>query len=103
LNQVVSQTATSTLTSNAVNETLWNLPNAVEVIVNNAEQYYSAESIDSILVCTGVYNRDTSDESSKINYAQRDMIIDPELRIPKYTCEHVLDAVKLIFNLEQFD
>ena len=97
LNQVVSQTATSTLTDN-----LWSLPNAVEVIVNNAEQYYSAESIDSILVCTGVYNRDTYDETSERNYAPRDVVINPELRIPKHTCEHVLDAVKLIFDLEQF-
>jgi hypothetical protein len=103
LNQVVSQAATTSLTGNVIDENLWNLPNAVEVIVNDAEQYYSAESLESILVCTGVYNRDTYDETSGRNYSPRDMIIDPELKIPKHICEHVLDAVKLIFKIEQFN
>jgi hypothetical protein len=30
------------------------------------------------------------------------MIIDPELKKPKYTVEHVLDAVKLVYDIEQF-
>jgi putative flippase GtrA len=105
LNQVVSQTATATLTSNArsiVDKHFWNSPNPVELIVDDAERYYSAESLESILVCTGVYNRETYDEVSSKSYAHRDIIIDCELKIPKHTCEHVLDAVELIFNLEQF-
>ena len=30
------------------------------------------------------------------------MIIDPELKKPQHTVEHVLDAVKLVYDLEQF-
>lgn len=96
MNQVVTQTATGT------GRNLWTSPNLVERIVDNAEHYYSAESLTSILVCTGVYNRETYDEASSKNYAHRDMIINPELKIPSYTCEHVLDAVKLVFDIEQY-
>lgn len=49
-----------------------------------------------------MYNHETYDEASSKNYAHRDMIINPELKIPSYTCEHVLDAIKLIFDIEQF-
>jgi hypothetical protein len=80
----------------------WNHSNAVEIVAADAEHYYSAENIQSILVCTGVYNQEVYDETSSINHGHRDMIIDPELKKPKYTVEHVLDAVKLIYDIEQF-
>ncbi|CAF4131263.1 unnamed protein product, partial [Adineta steineri] len=67
-----------------------------------AQHYYSAESLESILVCTGVYNRETYDETSGENHGHRDMILDFKLRKAKYICEHVLDAIQLIFNIEQF-
>ncbi|CAF3671641.1 unnamed protein product [Rotaria sordida] len=105
LNQVVSQTTTTTLTGNIKNiidKNFWTNLNIVELVVNDAEHYYAAESLESILVCTGVYNRDIHDETSDKNHGHRDMIIDAELRKPKHICEHVLDAVKLIFNIEQF-
>ncbi|CAF4797917.1 unnamed protein product [Rotaria sp. Silwood1] len=105
LNQIVSQTTTTTLTGNAKNVTdknLWMNSNTVELVVNEAEHYYAAESLESILVCTGVYNRDTYDETSNPNHGHRDTIIDAELKKPKHICEHVLDAVKLIFSIEQF-
>jgi hypothetical protein len=89
-------------TRNVVDKNLWSAPNPVELIADDAERYYSAESLESILVCTGVYNRETYDEASEKNYAHRDMITDSELKIPKHICEHVLDAVKLIFDIEQF-
>jgi hypothetical protein len=71
-------------------------------IVDNAEDYYSAESLTSILMCISVYNRETYDEASGKNYAHRDMVINPEFKIPSYTCEHVLDALKLVFDIEQY-
>lgn len=100
------QTTTASLTGNASSPTLdnsaWNHSNTVELIADDAEQYYSAENIQSILVCTGVYNQEAYDESIGINHGHRDMIIDPELKKPKYTVEHVLDAVKLVFDIEQY-
>ena len=105
LKQVVTQTATASLTNNASplqDVSAWNTSNAVEMLADDAEQYYSAENILSILVCTGVYNQEAYDESTSINHGHRDMIIDPELKKPKYTVEHVLDAVKLVFDLEQY-
>ncbi len=105
LNQAVSQTATTTLTNNAtkfVDTNLWNYSNTVEIISDDAERYYSAESLQSILVCTGVYNRETYDVTSDKNHGHRDIIIDATLKQPKHTCEHVLDAVKLIFDIEKF-
>ena len=79
----------------------WNHSNSVELVAHNAD-YYSAENIQSILVCTGVYNQEAYDETKSLNHGHRDMIIDPELKKPKYTVEHVLDAVKLVYDIEQF-
>ena len=94
-NRTLSQSMTS-------DRNLCDVAKAVELLVDDAERYYSAESLQSILVCTGVYNRETYDETSDRNHAPRDVIVDPELKLPKHTCEHVLDAVKLIFQIEQF-
>jgi hypothetical protein len=105
LKQVVTQTATASLTTNAspfVDTNAWNHSQTVELVADDAEHYYSAENIQSILVCTGVYNQEAYDETTGINHGHRDMIIDPELKKPKYTVEHVLDAVKLVFDVEQF-
>ncbi len=105
LKQVVTQTATVSLTSNSFplgDTNAWSHANTVELVADDAEHYYSAENIQSILVCTGVYNQEAYDETSLINHGHRDMIIDPELKKPKYTVEHVLDAVKLVYDIEQF-
>ncbi|CAF4142078.1 unnamed protein product [Rotaria socialis] len=105
LKQVVTQTAAVSLTANStriLDTNAWTHSNAVELVANDAEHYYSAENIQSILVCTGVYNQEAYDETSSINHGHRDMIIDPELKKPKYTVEHVLDAVKLVYDIEQF-
>ena len=105
INQVVSQTATSMLsnsTRKVVGTNLWRYSDDLELVVDNAEHYYSAESLESVLVCTGVYNRETYEELSAKHHGHRDMITDAELKKAKYICEHVLDAVKLIFNKEQF-
>ncbi|CAF1352025.1 unnamed protein product [Rotaria sp. Silwood1] len=99
LKQVVTQTVNS---SPIFDTNAWNHSNAVELVASDAEHYYSAENIQSILVCTGVYNQEAYDESSCLNHGHRDMIIDPELKKPKYTVEHVLDAVKLVYEIEQF-
>lgn len=96
-NRVFSQTTTEKLTKHNSDG------NIREVRVDDGERYHSAESLQSILVCTGVYNREISDETSERNHAPRDVITDPELKIPQHTCEHVLDAVKLVFHIEQFE
>lgn len=104
-NQIVSQITTASLMGSGKNtsdEDSSMKSNSVDSMVSDAEQYHTAETLESILVCTGIYNRETYDETLVRNHGHRDMIIDSELRKPKYTCEHVLDAVKLIFDIEQF-
>ena len=102
---MVTKTATGSLQGSATIATdtnVWSNSGAVELVAADAEHYYSAENIQSILVCTGVYNQEAYDDTSSINHGHRDMIIDPELKKPKHTVEHVLDAVKLIYEIEQF-
>jgi len=103
LKQVVTQTAAASLTgsSTTTDTSVWNRSNVIELVADEAEHYYSAESIQSILVCTGVYNQD-ADTTTDVDHGHRDMIIDPVLKQPKYTVEHVLDAVKLVFDIEQY-
>ncbi|CAF0991480.1 unnamed protein product [Didymodactylos carnosus] len=102
LKQIVTQTAVSGGVSSS-SSSAWGR-NSVEIVADEAEQFYSAESISSILVCTGVYNQEQHQEgqTQQLNHGHRDMIIDPLLKQPKYTVEHVLDAVKLVFDTEQF-
>lgn len=102
-NRISSQMKMKTSTDNITDQNRSDVSYSFEVLASDAERYYSAESLESILVCTGVYNRDTHDETSGRNHAPRDVIMDPELKTPKYTCEHVLDAVKLILSIEQFE
>jgi hypothetical protein len=105
LKQIVTKSSTASLTdtiSPTIDTNAWNHTNTVELVVDDAEQYYSAEQIQSILVCTGVYNHDAYDETASIDHGHRDMIIDPELKKPKHMVEHVLDAVKLIFDIEHY-
>jgi HAD superfamily hydrolase (TIGR01456 family) len=59
----------------------------------------SAESCESILVCTGVYRSDVQ-SNNKLNYGHRDMIVDETLKTPKYICNDVYDAVNLVLNME---
>ena len=42
--------------------------------------------LQSILVCTGVYNQEAYDEISGKNHGHRDMIIDPELKKTEIYC-----------------
>ena len=102
----MTQIATASLTTNAsppaADANAWSYSNTADLTTDDTEQSYSAESIQSILVCTGVYNQEAYDETGSIDHGHRDMMIDPELKKPKYTVEHVLDAVKVIFEIEQY-
>lgn len=103
VNEIVSLIASDTLAGNADKSSYANHRthlNSLQIVRDSVEQYHTAESLEPILVCTGVYNRDTYDENSITNHGHRDMIVDSELKKSKYICEHVLDAVKLIFEIE---
>lgn len=88
--------------STRIENNVWSQNEVVEAVGNDAEEHYSAESIQSILVCTGVYNHESHDENLKIDHGHRDMIVDPQLKKPTHTVEHVLDAVNLVFNIERY-
>lgn len=65
-----------------------------------------ASSCESILVCTGVFNTATdfvtfaSNRMSTHNH--RDFVIDPTLTTPGHVVPDVLEAVKLVFEKEEY-
>ncbi len=65
-----------------------------------------AERIQSILVKTGVFQGDAASldqlADDDLVYSHKDMIIDNSLRKPDFLCENVHEAVKLIFEKENF-
>ena len=76
-------------------------------LMNNHQFKSEAKSLQSILVRTGVFLGDQSDLDAGCNpnlknYAHKDMILDNSLRKPNYLCENVYEAVKLIFEKENF-
>ena len=77
-----------------------------EFLLNDNSFRSEAETIKSILVKTGVFQGDheTLDKESKdeLVYSHKDMIIDNSLRKPDYLCDNVHEAVKLIFEKENF-
>lgn len=60
----------------------------------------------SILVCTGVYTTDsdfvTYGGKEISNHNHRDFVLDNQLKQPTYVTQNVLEAVKLVFELEKF-
>lgn len=78
--------------------------------LNDGEEYddrgHFAESCQSILVCTGVFNSDNDyvryHGQRPSNHNHRDFVLDAELKQPTYVAEDVLDAVKLVFEKEMY-
>lgn len=71
-----------------------------------SKRYVSrAESINSILVQTGVYQGDGNDLDTMISrdLAHRDTRIDEKLVKPNYVSKNVYEAVKLVFELENYN
>ena len=65
-----------------------------------------AESIQSILVCTGVYQGSQNEvdaHHNSLNYAHKDMVVDNALRRPSFISSDVYEAVKLVYKIEKFD
>lgn len=60
----------------------------------------------SILVCTGVYTTDsdflTYGGKEISNHNHRDFVLDSELKKPTYVTQNVLEAVKLVFEKENY-
>ena len=78
----------------------------LEGLDGDGPRVLGAESCESVLVCTGVYNgsdREDRKDSKTIvqNYNHRDFIMDPSLRVPMMTTDNVLEAVKAIFAKEK--
>jgi ribonucleotide monophosphatase NagD (HAD superfamily) len=64
----------------------------------------SAESISSILVQTGVFRGELTDIESAYskNLAHKDTLVDRQLVKPTHITKDVLDAVKLVFERENY-
>ena len=74
-------------------------------ILSNGKSFMSqAERISSIIVKTGVFQGDINDIAYKkeSSLAHKDMVIDPNLIKPNYIVNDSHEAVKLIFQLENF-
>ncbi|XP_041457716.1 haloacid dehalogenase-like hydrolase domain-containing 5 [Lytechinus variegatus] len=67
-----------------------------------------AESIESILVCTGVYSKRDSvekierDSDLDLDHGHRDFKHDPDLLRPSIEVQDVLEAIEEIFKIEKF-
>ena len=65
-----------------------------------------SECCESILVCTGVYHSSNDyvsyGQTRVSNHNHRDFVLDPYLTEPKYISQNVLDAVKLVFQKENY-
>uniref|UniRef100_A0A0B6ZIF9 Uncharacterized protein n=2 Tax=Arion vulgaris TaxID=1028688 RepID=A0A0B6ZIF9_9EUPU len=65
-----------------------------------------ASCCESILVCTGVFKTTTNFVSFASNrmssHNHRDFVIDPTLTTPNHVVPNVLEAVKLVFEKEEF-
>lgn len=73
---------------------------------NGGSSYVSeTESIRSILVRTGVFRgetNETSGTSDTQSLAHKDMIVDKSLMKPNYVSDNVFEAVKLVYQIENF-
>lgn len=81
--------------------------NSGQVFIGDSYAHCLPESCTSILVCTGVYNREKSDLSSDqrvtgqdIFHGHRDFHFDPALIQPSFVVHDVQEAVELIFQQE---
>lgn len=79
------------------------------VMVGGSFDHRLPEGCSSILVCTGVYNRDHQDLPSdpeqtvteqRIFHGHRDFRFDPSLTQPSFIVHDVRDGVELVFQLE---
>jgi ribonucleotide monophosphatase NagD (HAD superfamily) len=74
------------------------------IIEAKTEFSSEAESINSILVCTGVYQGDKNDfKTQNLMYSHKDAKIDNKLREPNYICDDVYEAVKMVYEIEKFN
>jgi hypothetical protein len=72
---------------------------------------FDADQIKSILVSTGVTQSGTDSETGRImmlqnntdlDYAHKDLVTDSSKKVPDYIVKNAYDAVKLIFELENY-
>ena len=78
---------------------------AIQTLEEDTADMEKAHGCESILVCTGVYNKNSnvvvhSDRST--NHNHRDFVIDPNLTCPNHVVLSALEAVKLVFEKEKF-
>ncbi|GAB1609724.1 haloacid dehalogenase-like hydrolase domain-containing 5 [Argonauta hians] len=70
------------------------------------ESFIITDKSVSILVCTGVYTTDsdfvTYGGKEISNHNHRDFVLDSDLKNPNYVTQNVLEAVKLVFEKENY-
>ncbi|NP_001315451.1 haloacid dehalogenase-like hydrolase domain-containing 5 [Danio rerio] len=77
-----------------------------QVMVGGSFEHCLPEACSSILVCTGVYNRDMPTDPQetltehRIFHGHRDFRFDPSLTQPSFIVNDVRDGVELVFQLE---
>lgn len=78
-----------------------------KVMVGGSYEHRLPESCSSILVCTGVYNREQQELSpeqtvteQRIFHGHRDFRFDPTLTQPSFVVQDVFEAVELVFQQE---
>ncbi|TSK13386.1 Haloacid dehalogenase-like hydrolase domain-containing 5 [Bagarius yarrelli] len=88
-------------------ETVDDAKNSGKVLVGGSYEHRLPESCSSILVCTGVYNKEQQELSTeqtvteqRIFHGHRDFRFDPSLTQPSFVVQDVFEAVQIIFQQE---
>ena len=90
--------------SNGYHESFIDLNSDLEDIISEE----GAESIESVLVCTGVHSKAESVEAiereslTAIDHGHRDFKFDPDILRPTMEVQDVYEAIKQIFEVEKF-
>ena len=52
----------------------------------------------------GVYQGEVNEneQNESLNYAHKDIIIDPALKRPQYVCQNAYEAVEMAFELQKY-
>lgn len=76
-----------------------------DIVCTEIPEVY-AERCESILVCTGVYHSAhdyvTFGRTRTSNHNHRDFVLDPYLTEPNHIVQNIYEAVKLVFQKENY-
>ena len=78
---------------------------AIQTLEEDSSGVEKAHGCESILVCTGVFNKNNNvvtHSAQMSSHNHRDFVIDPSLTRPSHVVPSVFEAVKLVYEKENY-